>query len=367
MRTVGSGAVTGAAIALLPVYAVASASQLTGQWVRQRFQRSLFQKNLPSVRAKVAKLLDFSDFEETSLTVSDGIVLEAQSGSAEQVMAQALRMVGDCLSAVQINLLSRANQRPAGLLKRVRGLFDSKSREIVESGRITGVASDLETRSLVLVKGYTLAWRGLSAQQQSQLQKNIAVLLSGEYGVDAPALPSRADLTLSKESRSLAWSVRSFWVEVLRIMAWLQHGRRSNAAFQLASGSTQLSGSNRAELKVVRPQETSLGIASSKDASPERARQVVTSLPVVGYPKLGASTDFSKLDRCASAEVSLSDENIVEGDCCLEAAVITVEYIEHPLETVLKWVDRLLLRLEDLWHMLKQWLLSLRRTFRGEK
>lgn len=368
VRTVGSGAATGAVIAFLPVYAVASVSRLASQWVRQRFQRLLSHKNLPGVKAKVAKLLDFSDFEETSLTVPDRIALETNKGSAEQVMAQTLTTVGDCLSVVQINLLSSVNQRPAGLLKRMQGLFAQKSSEVASSDRITGVASDLERRSLVLVKGYTVAWHGLSAQQQSKLQKKIAALLSGECVDNALALPSEADLALSEKGHSLAWSVRSFWVEVLRIMAWLQRGRRSDVAFQLASGSAQLPGSNRAGLKAASPKKAILWRASLKGDSSERARlQVATTLPVVSCPKLGSSTDSSKLNRWASAEMSPSDENIVDGDRCLEAAVITVEYVEHPLETVLKWVDRLLLRLEDLWHMLKQWLLSLRRTFRGEK
>lgn len=362
----------GAAMALLPVYAVASASQLTGQWVRQRLQRSLSQRKLPSVRAKVAKLLDFSDFEKTSLTVPSGVALETQNGSAEQVMTQTLMTVGDCLSAVQINLLSAANQPPAGLLKGIRRLFDRKSREMAASDRITGVASDLETRSLVLVKGHTLTWHGLSAEQQSKLQQKIAVLLSGGYVVDALALPSQAGLAPSAKGNSLAWSIRSFWVEVLRIMAWLQRDRRSNVAFQLASGSAQLSGSNRAGLKVASPKKASSGRAnlrgaSSEGASLERGRlQVATSLPVVTCPKLGSSGS-SKLDRCASAEMSLSDENTADRDRCLEAAVITVEYVEHPLETALKWVDWLLLRLEALWHRLKQWLLSLHRTSRGKK
>ena len=151
------------------------------------------------------------------------------------------------------------------------------------------------------------------------------------------------------------------------MMAWLQRDRRSNVAFQLASGSAQLSGLNRAGLKVASPNKAGSVKASLERASSEKARfQVATSLPVVSYPKLGSSGS-SKLDRCASVEMSLSDKNTVDCDRCLEAAVVTVEYVEHPLETVLKWVDRLLLRLENLWQMLKQWLLSLRRTSRGKK
>ncbi len=352
VRTVRSGVVTDAAVSLIPVYAVVNASLLAGKWFNHHFQRSFHQQKLPGVRAKLAKLLDFSNFKETSLTVPDVVALETQNSSAEQIMAQTLAMVGACLSTEQINLLSSA-QRPAGLLKRIRGLFDfQKSREIDVSDRITGVASDLETRSLVLVKDHILTWHGLSAEQQIKLQQKIAVLLSGEYEVKAPpALSSQGDLASSEESRSLAWSVRSFWVEVLRVMAWLQRGHRSDIAFQLASGSAQLSGSGKAGLEITRSERASLKMAGSK---------IAISSSGIGFSEAGASA----LDRLTSVEISPSDD-IVDGERCLEAAVIAVDYIEHPLEKVLKWVDRLLLRLEDLWQMLKQWLLSLRHISRG--
>jgi hypothetical protein len=40
--------------------------------------------------------------------------------------------------------------------------------------------------------------------------------------------------------------------------------------------------------------------------------------------------------------------------------VIAFDYIEHPLEKLLKWVDRICLWVEDRWQTFKGWLLRLR-------
>ncbi|MEL7052328.1 MAG: hypothetical protein AAGM45_11155, partial [Cyanobacteria bacterium J06588_5] len=37
---------------------------------------------------------------------------------------------------------------------------------------------------------------------------------------------------------------------------------------------------------------------------------------------------------------------------CWEADVVSVNYIEHPLEKLLKWIDRIFLWLEKLWQTL---------------
>ena len=78
--------------------------------------------------------------------------------------------------------------------------------------------------------------------------------------------------------------------------------------------------------------------------------------------------EFVKLAHRSSVEALASDDTI-DGSSCFEAAVVAVDYIEHPLETVLKWIDRLLLWVERQWQGLRTWvkkarndLLALRRS-----
>lgn len=365
LRTARSGAVTGVAVILLPAYAVGSASQLAGQWVRQRLERSLTQKTLPgvkaSVKAKIARLLDFSDFRETSLSLLKTGDLKRQDDLSEQILAQTLLTVGEGLSPQQVSLLAASDRQRTGLLKQAQGLFGrlwlGKPHEIAVSDRITGVASDVETRSLVLVKGHTLVWHGLSAEQQIKLQKKIAVLLSSEYADDSLALPSQADLVLFEKGRFLTRSVHSFWVEVLRMMVWLRRDRcNSKAAPQLSSSSAQLSSGGKAGLKIAR----------LRRSKPHAAILLANA----SFPKVSSADSFD-LEGCASVKTPPLTKNTPDFSSCLEATVITVEYVEHPLETLLKWVDRLLIRLENVWQMFKQWLLSLRSAQqdrkRGEK
>ncbi|MEO0855177.1 MAG: hypothetical protein AAFY15_16975 [Cyanobacteria bacterium J06648_11] len=40
----------------------------------------------------------------------------------------------------------------------------------------------------------------------------------------------------------------------------------------------------------------------------------------------------------------------------MDASVVTASYVEHPLEKVLKWLDRFLLWLENGWRRLMDWL-----------
>ncbi|MGB7248522.1 MAG: hypothetical protein WBC73_06255 [Phormidesmis sp.] len=376
VRTARSRAVMGTAVALLPVYAVANASQ----WLGQRLRRSLRQTKLPGATAKVAKLLNFSDFDESSLTLPALAVLETSYSLAEQLMAQTLLSVGACLSSAQVRRLSgRDEPRSVGLLKRIVGAFDrfrfGKRGEIDASAKITGVASDLETRSLVLIKGYTVAWYGLSTEQQSQLQQKIAALLAGEYSAYTQSLPFSVDLAVPERRNSLAWSVRSFWVEVLRVIAWLQRGQASEDVFRLSGGSAQLagevSGSEQAELPGVSRSTFRQLAAKEPSDLKKRSGAKAIDLAVNAVAKrsnnkalLEVRKGVSILERVASAEGSVFEVPVSEVPVpdensdripFFETKATTIGYIEHPLERVLKWVDRLLLWLEKQWQMFKEW------------
>jgi hypothetical protein len=375
LRTARSTVVMGAAVTLLPpVYAVVKASQAASQrasqWMQRRFKAVLKQVQLPGRKSKTARLFDFTDFGSSFLAAADSSDLMAQDlaaqldSIAESMMVQTLVFVRSQLSSSQVDRLLIAQFEPE---------------------RITGVASDLATRSLVLVKGHTLVWHGLNAAQQLQLQKKIAMLLTGENVAYAQALPFQPGLAVSYQVRSLTRTVRSFWVDLLRLMIWLQRGPSTGIVFQLPGfyqqpgfqlleGAAQLPARSPAPL-LARFLGRSSNLAKATFTFLLQFRKVrLCSAATLQTPDVKTLSGISVLANrtmagmlaersnrsisAAPAKVSNSEDNCNDINC-LDAAVITVSYIEHPLETLLKWVDRLLLRLEKHWQRLKQWLLQL--------
>lgn len=333
MRTAYSTAVMGAAVTLLPVYVVVNASQ----WIGRSLKRSWQQGKLSEMTVKVAKLLNFADFKESCLLAPTSGALEILDNSAESMMVQTLLSVGSCLSSAQVELLSRgrASGESPLWISRVFNKLRSvgKGDEIVVSEQITGIASDLETRSLVLVKGHTAVWNGLSAVQQAKLQNKISLLLARESAVWARSLSSETDLALSQKP-SLVRSFWSFWVEVLRVVAWLYRDYSPAAAFQLSEEVIQLP----------------TGSLPRQPLVLEKAAETSLAIPV--------------LERVAVSDRLVPDENsrgadYLGGADYLEANVIAFDYIEHPLETLLKWVDRICLWVEARWQAFKSWLLRL--------
>ncbi len=369
VRTARSTAVMGVAVTLLPVYAVVNASVNASQWIGQSFKRSWKQSKLPGTSAKAANLLNLTDFEESCLSVPTSVALEVPASSPDQMMIQTLLTVGSALSSAQVDLLS-PNQGPKGVSQWISRVFDrirplGKGHEIAVSEKITGVASDLETRSLVLIKGYSVVWNGLSAAQQANLQQKMAWLLARESAGSAQSLPSENSLAFRQKS-SLAHSVRSFWVEVLRVMAWLCRAHPPAKVSQLPEGTVQLPS---ARLPKEPPKEfLSLGKAAAvsgllpniSSTATSKAISMVSSTATTIRQTRVLSTRQDSVAVLTS--VSLSERLAAlngnsEGADYLETDVIAFDYIEHPLETLLKWVDRICLWLEDRWRAFQDWVL----------
>jgi hypothetical protein len=332
MRTAYSTAVMGAAVTLLPVYAVVNASMKASQWVGRSLKRSWQQGELPEMTAKAAKLLNFTDFEESCLIVPTSEALKILDNSAESMMVQTLLSVGSCLSWAQVELLSigcdSAGRFPLWIGRVFNKLrWVGKGDEIAVSDQITGIASDLETRSLVLVKNHTAVWNGLSAAQQAQLQNKIAGLLAGESAVCVRSLFSEPSLALG-QNPSLISSFRFFWLEVLSVMAWLYRDYSPKVFY-------------RSEEAVRLPA-----------ASPPRLSTNITTTNIAVLERVAVS------DRLASDQTS-GEADYLDGADYWDAHVIAFDYIEHPLETLLKWVDRMCLWIEDRWQAFKGWLLRL--------
>ncbi len=287
--------------AALPVYAVVSICQLAGRKLRQyRLHSRLFGSQVGA-----ANLLDFSDFDEHRVPQEMGkkaLVVDCNTRvAAERRMAQMLMMVGACLDPLQIKILSAA-----------RSATNDPA-----AGRITGIASDWETRSLVLVKGHTLVWNGLSGTQQAELQAQI-----GQCALVRPA--------------------RSFWVEVLRVLMWLQR-RCQPKSTALPS---RLSG-----LPTASPKLSTLPLAATEHRKRIRPEPKMSDRVIaVGGNPLQVLAGHSTLNLAAEKEGGGNRSLYLDAD-----AVVT-GYVEHPLEKLLKWVDRLLLWVENQYRAVKLWL-----------
>ena len=312
--TVVTGAVLGGTWALVPLQAAVRWSQ---QWARQ--------------------LKRITTSERSQRLGSSEVECEATDDSG--AISQVLSVLDDTFLASTLS-----TQKISGLAGGIKALLLHRFAWLRRNrdAQITGFASDLETRSLLLVIDYTSVWGGLSGDQQQKLEREIAKRLAGTAvcAVEGPA--NGLDLSISSglakpvrsmglASRSsagwalpspastsgLAYSARAFWVEVLRAVANLKRQRRG----WLPAG-----------MRWLRPSEgCNRGLFGWTGE---------TSLlkGVAGYRT-------PRLTSCGGGS-----------NRSLEATVISSHYVQHPLEKLLNWVDKGLLWLEQRWQQLIDWL-----------
>ncbi len=142
------------------------------------------------------------------------------------------------------------------------------------------------------------------------------------------------EISSNKAQGSLVWPIRSFWVAVLHAIANLnrRNAKKLQSAFTALPETTATALPNRWLSKRLR--------SNQANAMPLPRGKVGDAL---------RSVSVLEVDLEAAA------------DRCLDAKVVAFEYVEHPLEAVLKWIDRILTwaegqwqRLLDVWH---RWLL----------
>ncbi|NJM99171.1 MAG: hypothetical protein HC800_20360 [Phormidesmis sp. RL_2_1] len=382
IRTARTAAVMGVAVTLLPVYAVVTAGKNASQRVGARQLGKLWTSRWLSgvksseANSQGAQWLDFSGFGsgfdarfERFSTSSNAFAASASQASslAESRMERALVAIGACLSPAQINQLLTVDrdgsamsdhrledtlprsdtavfeglaiwrQRSAALSQRLRGWLNRLrgTSRLSPTQRITGVASDLKTRSLVLVRGYTTIWDGLTVIQQSQLQQTIDSLFTSTSPY--PVVPSSPPSVIARPSYALARAVGSFWVEVLRLMAGLQKGYHAGCNPDLPSA--------RDHLQQLRYQsQTTYGMVrvpkSGRLVSPDGlASSNVFVLDMRlddGYNAAaglidGSTTKMIGGSVASSAAGLAQHQNAAEGGSHdWEATVIAIDYIEHP-------------------------------------
>ena len=352
----------GTALIGLPIYMTARAAVIAGRKLRQVLDK----QQLPTISAQARKVLNFSGFEglEDAVTNSDAtgtLAVDVANSQLKQRSArpifQTLVAVGNCLSSRQLKLLSDPEVLPASDLPnadsgggltvgdRLKGLISqwrtSASRllnfetavsgglrtggaELAVARKVTGVASDLESRSLVLVLDYQTAWQGLSVFQQSRLRRKISTFLGDRSNASLPR-------TLRAGLSAIASRVGI---------------RPKLAGVALAS----------AELATVK----SSSIVTSSQPTPDRfAIQIskvgsLVNRSVTNEPL--TVTGFSApiaVSASVPSKLRLGNRNDDKRKT-IEADVIATTYVEHPLEKLLKWVDRVLLWVEKQWRWIRQ-------------
>lgn len=332
---------------------------------------------------------------------------------SEGSMVQTLRAVGSCLSSRQVKALLKIGhearnssdsnalaQMPlaeqlvrvgrrsvAGILRwvdfkngetnRVDSAIASAQSNVLGLQKVTGVASSLETRSLQLVLGHTTVWDGLSARQQARLQQKILRLLEGDieprsfWPATFFAWKSRPTAALLGQQSALVRPVNDFWVDVLRAVLWLKQRLWSKPISHLTGSIGQMEGANSAvnQLASVLPRRMASATQPTLPAvsiDVELPIAETSSLPVLSGKQDVISLRESRSSSTHTKRVQRSASLVSQGKAeansqrrqadYWETDVIAIDYIEHPLETVLKWVDRILLWIEAQWQRLQSWL-----------
>lgn len=353
----------GTALMTLPVYVAARASVLAGQKLRQAISR----RQLAALSPRVRKLLNFSGFDsinssdfesdfESGQSLSIDLQFNRLSCDVAQASArpifQTLVAVGSCLSSAQITVLSEPkplapngsrqfrfmrwvgkwstaarsllsfHQKKSSVEANV-GAFDQKTLSL--PAQITGVASDLETRSLTLVLDYSAVWNGLSADQQSKLQHQIAAFLHPGF-TNSP--PEANLLNVSSIPRLI-----TNWIGIAK--QFIQSLYPSIEA-SVANGSSLIldSKADLGCLAIQKNEAISPADIGNSEPIPKLAKPTLSTLP----PRLLCN---EKNDRKQVRKT-------------IEANVVSVTYVEHPLEKMLKWMDRILLWAEKHWELIAQ-------------
>ncbi|PZO20028.1 MAG: hypothetical protein DCF25_07435 [Leptolyngbya foveolarum] len=290
----------GTALVVLPVYVAARASVLAGRRLRQ----SVSQQRFNTLNPRVKKLLNFSGFDVSGLGSLGFEAMDSPSthlqpnsvshgaiqGSAQPIF-QTLVAVGACLSSAQIRALSA----PGSLTS--DGSGPSQSRLMRWVGR----------------------WRSAARQLLSFDREILSVGSKVGLDFDRGKLLSSAKITgvvsgLKTRSLLLVLDYSAVWNglsadQQLR----LQH---QITAF-LSRGSIRL------------PSKAKDSIAVYKLAEP------VSTPP------------FSTRLLCSGKSNHPRVRDAVEAD------VVSVTYVEHPLEKTLQWVDCILLWIEKQWQRIR--------------
>ena len=385
--TVRLSAELGTAVIVLPIYMAARASVAAGR----RLSNAFTGRSLPAASAQARKLLDFSGFgsvadEDAHSSLPNKTAVQTMPASARPIFRM-LVAVGRCLSTSQLATLSNLSElaedrvlsstevmsdegRPSKswLVRWVaksrvaaRQLLNLEEVALTVSGglvtaghrQITGLASDIETRSLRLVLNYRTVWNGLSFAQQQRLSYEIARVMGGD------ALASTG---------AIGYKDIGYWIamgkaQIRRLGAFRRNSQKLlPASEQPIELKWPQSRNVPAIAQLFNLEDRSLDVCSDRfDGASSLALSPAAGIAStsVATSKAIAINDNTHINTSSNINSVIDNGRSDNRDSEeIEAAVISSIYVEHPLEKVLKWVDRVLLWIENQWQVLKRRLIS---------
>ncbi|MEO1402686.1 MAG: hypothetical protein AAFV72_15760 [Cyanobacteria bacterium J06635_1] len=197
-----------------------------------------------------------------------------------------------------------------------------------------GIASDLSTRSLLLIGLNNTRLDLLSQSQQTLLKHQISALMDAywQYRTRVPSLRERIAAQLPAR-----WQPALLGEQPARAEQWQTHVK------QILTGPL---------IKQTRLSTSLTGPPSLATPQPQTATDplsVSTPTHTQGLPNATQSITLGRT-AAASATAQTTPSNDV-----LSTYATVIGYIEHPLEKLLRWIDQGLTWLENLWSKLRSW------------
>ena len=407
--SVALGRELGVVVAVTPVYALFRTAQDIGKRAGKVLKQAVDKLQLSPVQleaVELTKLVDLSNFARLPVgrgdaeknqnaeggvnpnLVSDNLIDRVNNHSvlvrSEAMMVEVLVTVGEKLLIRQRRqLLGQLSwwqffgAKTSGFIKRLivrsHQLDNVASDQLpsvqeiagkdllsAKSQKITGIASDISTKSLVLVLGNITVWNGLSAEQQKCIQDKIDTFLGVcDASPQVSSCDSRSRLVpntvadtrlgipqaktaqiVSKTSQAalsiakdvLVQPVRSFWIAVLQVMSeWFCCGKNVACPRHLTPECLKLP-------------TLSFLVGRSVDSLPSDSLSSLQYILPISCRYVSPLPQHVYSVQTATLSTTTGDTSSY-----LDATVISVDYIEHPLEKFLKWVDRCLVQIETWW------------------
>lgn len=346
MRQVSTAATWGAQAALYPVYVLFQVSRLVGRQLADR-QNPLLSKGKKRSQSQASHLSPL-----------------VQASPLEMPLLTALADVRQWLQIEQRALLAEADATSTDIVQ-------SKATDLQAAAQLLaqGIASDIVTQKLVVVDRWNTVWDILSDEQASRLRSQIAWLLTHfvpthrrYFGKHRWRLPLAAP---TEQSLPLAGAF-------LRLMGWVQTSaiaRVSNlfaeaALIELPPTPPELllmaQGQSSLEDQPVQqsPESSQVSRAVSRvRVRPTAAAIAQTSGAASGMSSHDSGHDSGRNDNARSAQnasTASSDSVMVMSDY-VETTARTTAYLEHPLEKLLRLIDRALSWVEQQSNQLRHW------------
>ncbi|EDX84353.1 hypothetical protein S7335_2050 [Synechococcus sp. PCC 7335] len=363
--TVALGVEVGAVLAMTPVYAVARLSQSA----RLQLQQSMVKRRLPTAFSKaISRLVSAGSrgssgnkelrLSSRSLASTDnGIEHKETVSLTEQAMSKpAAKSISRFVAAVSVvraaigrmvlagaeeNLHQKNDENAIAPTPQSASFFANKGSSyrvkdsLVRSTRSFWVAlleAVASLKSQWNARKLEAAFTTLPDPTSSELPSSSQ---SRQLSLDLVDAAQSSNLLTNNElshraNDSLVRSTRSFWVALLEAVASLKsqwNARKLKSAF------TALPDTTGSELPIS-----------------SQLRQL--SLDFVNSVPLPRGVTGGELRTTPSSEI----DPIAATNRCIDTRVTAFEYTEHPLETALKWIDRILTWVESRWKLLsKAW------------